>query len=232
MKFSPVKQNTMKQKPEICEEQTRLTTVQPVAVWEHLRREKRLFVDPAHPDFYGHKYPTAYGWLREQMGQRLYAYQGHYPWWAWIGCEPKCMMKGAWVYGSGEILVRMELVIARKRLLISEFSAWHSPLNESYLALSCAEGKAWDQECLTRFGLDLARLADLPPDMQARVHLSWERCFDAPLLEESEFFTQGLYQATFEELRLTDVTKMTRFRRRLKSEPTPSKVRRLPEGQP
>lgn len=30
----------------------------------------------------------------------------------------------------------------------------------------------------------------------------WERCFDAPMMEASEFFTQGLYQATFEELRL------------------------------
>lgn len=38
-------------------------------------------------------------------------------------------------------------------------------------------------------------------------------------MEESEFFAQGLYQATFEELRLIDVTKMTRFRRRLKAKP-------------
>ena len=57
-----------------------LVTVQPVAVWERLRREKRLSVDPAHPDFYGSKYRLAYDWLRGQMRERLCGYAGHYPW--------------------------------------------------------------------------------------------------------------------------------------------------------
>ena len=66
-------------------------------------------------------------------------------------------------------------------------------------------------------GLLLAE--DLPPGLEARVRLSWERCLDPAVMEASEFFTQGLYQATFEELRLDDVTKMTRFRRRIRARP-------------
>jgi len=111
-------------------------------------------------------------------------------------------------------LVRLELCIAPERLLVSEFSAWHEPLNGTYLGLSCAEDEAWDAECRTRTGQDSTRLADLPSDIQAHVRRSWERCFDAAMVDTSEFFTMGLYQATFEELRLTDVTKRTRFRRR------------------
>ena len=212
----------MKEDPNIHEKRTRLVTVQPLVVWERLRREKCLFVDSAQPGFAEKHYRPAYDWLREQMQQRLCGYGGHYPWWAWMGHEPKCPMKGAWVYGDGEILVRLELSIAPERLLVSEFSAWHHPLNGTYLPLSCAETEAWETECQTRTGQDFAWLADLPPDLQARVHRSWERCLDPVVMEESEFFLQGLYQAAFEELHLTDVTKMTRFRRRLKAEPAPS----------
>lgn len=51
-------------------------------------------------------------------------------------------MKGAWVYGSGETLVRLELSVGPDRLLVSEFSAWHHLLNGTYLALNCAEAEA------------------------------------------------------------------------------------------
>jgi len=93
---------------------TKLVTVQPAAVWERLRREKCLFVDPARPDFYGRRYLTAYDWLREQMHQRLDGYGGHYPWWAWLDREPKYMMRGA---GGKSSIIRS--------------SAWNSALPRS-----------------------------------------------------------------------------------------------------
>ena len=70
-------------------------------------------------------------------------------------------------------------------------------------------------------GQDHSGRKELPPDLLARVRLSWERCLDPAVMEASDFFTKGLYQATFEDLCLSDVTKMARLRRRLKTEPVP-----------
>lgn len=64
----------------------RLWTLQPLEVWERLRHEDVLTVDPGHPGFCLEGEPTfrePYDWMREQMASRIEGFSGHYPWWAY-----------------------------------------------------------------------------------------------------------------------------------------------------
>ncbi len=60
----------------------RLWTIQPLALWERLRENGTLWVDPSHEEF-SKVLRAEYDWMCRQMERRLPEYEGHYPWWAY-----------------------------------------------------------------------------------------------------------------------------------------------------
>jgi DNA-binding transcriptional LysR family regulator len=191
----------------------RLWTLQHLEVWERLRSEGVLTVDPGHPDFCLEGEPSfrePYDWMREQMTRRVEGYAGHYPWWAY----EHFLDLRRWRFHSGPPgtrMVRLGLAIATEQALLSGFEAWHYVLNRWYLpaALDDEEHEREQKECecaAALDGVDVWKQTPLPEPWESRLRASWERIFDVDMRRSTETI-----QATFEFLWLDDVVTVTDF---------------------
>lgn len=192
----------------------RVWTVQPEEVWLKLQEQKSLLVDPDLSQTY-QDWPDSVDWMREQMRKRLPGYQGNVPWWAWYTPKPdiRKLRHGA-CSGAPETYVRIELLIAKDRVLISQIMAWTYVLLRVAVPYTNLEGDYW-------FNVDEKLGGRVRPKrIQARVEATWERIFaldlpsrdpDCDKTHEYELWQEHWWQATFEELRLDDVCKYTVF---------------------
>jgi hypothetical protein len=180
-----------------------LWTVQPKEAWEALQKEGVLrgAGRRAIPEF-----RRAYRWMMEQMGERIPAYSRGYPVWAWYYPKPDLRYSGLLPLGTRG--VRIEFCVLADRVLLSDFEAWHSVLNGSYLALNEQEDKAFER----LLPGPLNSYDDLPFDLQERIEKSWERVFDFESLRASDYASLSRYvQAVIKEIRLEDVRQITPF---------------------
>lgn len=185
----------------------RLWTIQPRAVWERLRRDRTLWVDPTDPAF-SHDFREDYDWMRGQMRRRLPGYGGHYPWWAY---DYKLDLRSfRHRRGQGQ-WVRLALALPPERVLLSAYGAWHFVLNRWHLPHAAddagyeRESAAWDAE-LAAHKLDPYATQPLPEPWHSRMVASWERIFDVDDLRET-----NTIQACFERLDSADVVGVTPF---------------------
>lgn len=185
----------------------RLWTLQPLTVWETLRRERTLLVDPEHAGF-DQDFRQAYDWMRGQMAERLPEYGGHYPWWAY---DYRVDLR-SWRYQVGPgPHVRLDLALPPERVLLSAYGAWHAVLGRTYLPQGTGEdewdreGGGWDDE-LRQNGLNPSSPEPLPEPRKSRLEASWQRIFDVDDLRAT-----NTIQACFERLELADVVEVTRF---------------------
>jgi hypothetical protein len=192
----------------------RLWTIQPMCVWDRLRSEGVLHVEPALCNHLN-DWPESYDWMRRQTARRTrgYADPSRYPWWAWAKPKPDLRGPLGRCDANGERHVRLELAVEPDRALLSDFYDWHLPLNLGYVATDMAEYDAWEAE-LEKHGV--ASAWPLPEPWHSRLFASWERIFD---LSPSEGRPRSWVQATFEELRLADVVVVTEFTHRPAARP-------------
>jgi len=105
----------------------------------------------------------AYEFMMKQMEKRVTGFSGEYPIWAWNNKpdlrsrEWKDWSNGPWVLFSFEV--------PDARVMLSNFSLYHSILMDSNLSLTEAEDKKFDKQKLSR----------------AEKEKSWERIFDLSL---------------------------------------------------
>jgi hypothetical protein len=195
----------------------RLWTMQPSEVWDKLRAQGTLLVDPAYhstdPDF-DTDFRRSYEWLREQMKIRVPGYQGNYPWWAY---DYKIDLR-SWAYQlepPGVPYIRLELAVPTEKVLLSAYGAWHAVLTPCYLPYATdeegweKEDEAWDAE-LAANGLDLH--PPFPEPWHSRMVASWQRIFDVDDLRDT-----NTIQANFEVLALNDVVAVTEFTTRART---------------
>ncbi len=201
-------------------------TIQPDHVWEMLQRDGILY----GPETVDEQifWRTAYDWMVEQMERRLgpRPKPGAYPLWAWYqwdgAARRKPDLRSALHVPGKTKAVRIEFEIAEEQILLSDFQAWHAPLNYAYFALNEAEDEAFEAE-LAQHGLSWEPGILLPdPTYHARILKSWEHIFDIDGIDPDRYWTSPTkaekdIQGTFWSLSLTQVRKVTPFIGRSKS---------------
>ncbi|MGE5293979.1 MAG: DUF3841 domain-containing protein [Solirubrobacterales bacterium] len=189
----------------------RIWTIQPAELYERLRAKKVLFADGRRYDR-DRVWVFSYRWMADQMHSRLPPSKAQFPWWGWYRWLGKKRAKPDLRAGGhlpkGRRGVRLELDMDERGVLLSDFSRWHAVLNNSFLAYDEAEDDDFRRkENGTQFTLSGARTRHL----QSKVIASWDRIFDLRRLDSDWWgrTSQMAIQATFWELRLTDVRNVT-----------------------
>lgn len=180
-----------------------LSTIQTHAAWTSAQRLGVLRADGRRV-FNGWR--PAYRWMRGQMARRLRAFRGGYPIWAWYLAEPELSDEA--LLPTGQSGVCLEFRAPSSEVLLSNFDAWHSVLNNWYLALDEAEEQAWFERCPDGV-LPHRRSAAC----QAEVERSWERIFDLDLLASSpsRATSSPMIQAVVQEVPLKSVVSVRYF---------------------
>lgn len=169
----------------------RAWTIQPLRVWEQLQERGQLF---AEPDLATMDFIEAYDWMKGQMRQRLPRYQGHYPWWFFIG--KKHDLK-SWYNDVDEQAVRMEMAFEKEDILISHFDAWHMVLNNTYLPVTAEEDDEFERRAKSFSKAHKEKL----------IRNSWERIFSPDLLTSSDW-SEGVLQGCVGALDIESVLKV------------------------
>lgn len=107
-----------------------LWTVRPASDYEILRQTGVFITDPQYID---PDHLTAYRWLSKQLAKKYPPPVGiAFPVWAWHTAHGKQKCKPDLRYGGflpkGVYGVRIEFVIDKDLVLLSDFDAWHSVL--------------------------------------------------------------------------------------------------------
>jgi hypothetical protein len=199
----------------------KLWTIQSVQRWERLRQHGVLRARRFDSEFYC---KTVYDWMRRELTRRVGASpaSGVFPLWAWYQWSsidrrrPDLRCSGH--ANRGTRAVRLEIELADERVLLSDFSLWHFPLNCSPVPESEEDLDRFDEE-LRAFGYrpplgwEEFDKAMQHPDLAARVEKSWERIFDLDWCREgiADPRDRKQIQAVFWELHLQDVCRADHF---------------------
>lgn len=96
----------------------------------HSRRTWKNFLEQGflegHRDFA--MFPKQYEWLMQETAIRLPNYNGVYPVWLWTEIPPEYRSSNSMVARKKYVLLTIEL--EEKDVLLSDFEAWHIPLND------------------------------------------------------------------------------------------------------
>lgn len=179
----------------MVEELLRLYTIQPQALWDTLQKEGITRVDSWRTE---KDFSQAYQWLKLQMKKRVRGYRGGDLFWAWAEKPP---FEEYYQWGNpGEPKVCLELLIPKKRVLLSDFDLWHHVLNGWYLCLSEKESeRLWKRKMTSSFRREQSK--------------SWEKIFDLTLADKYLDWLGGnvRVQATFEYFRRDEVVSVEYF---------------------
>lgn len=183
-------------------DRVRLWTIQSVRAWEMLQRNGVLRADGRRISF--SDFRPAYHWMMAQMRARVPGYGGRYLIWAWQHQQPD--LRYAEHVPRGTRAVRLECMLPRDRVLLSDFDGWHFVLNRTPFTWNAREDRWWERRLA---GVSYSALA---PDLRAEVERTWERIFELRRPRGSRVWLGSLeVQATFEELSLHEVVRATPF---------------------
>jgi hypothetical protein len=181
----------------------RVWTIQSPSWWRTLQVRGILCGDGrrAFPFF-----RPAYRWLMAQMAARVPGYRGRFPVWVWQSPKPDLRHSGH--LPRGEAGVRIELELARDRVLLLDFEAWHCVINRSHLSLSFREDRNWDRRTK---GVDPGR-APLPEPFESELQATWARVFDFDRLRRTKLWGRvESIQGVTEYVRLDEVRRVEEF---------------------
>lgn len=177
-----------------------LWTIRPVSDYEILRRDGVYRTNPALVD--EHRL-SAYHWIASELAKRTQPLpHTSLPVWAWYHAhganKPKPDLRQSGHLPKGEKGVRIEFTIPKEMVLLSNFDAWHSVLNDWCFALDDDEYEHYERLEQT-----------LPPDeFQGIKEQTWQKIFDLSLIPDPTTYE---IQAVFWELRLDWVKKVDFF---------------------
>lgn len=182
-----------------------LWTIQTAEAVATLERTGVLIANAGEPN---PLFAAAYRWLSRQMTHRIGpAAEGARPLWAWHAWggkkRPRPDLRCREYLEAGTRGARIELEAADNRVLLSDFSLWHSVLNDNYCATS---ERDWNSFIALESRLTATdiRLRATHPLLRAKTEASWERIFDLNRFREGWIANraQKQIQATFWELPL------------------------------
>ena len=166
----------------------------PVAAYERLQEKGWIGGDGRR---IWHSFRRPYLWLIEQMKSRLGPSPtgSDYPLWVWYQYDPKRPkpdLRGGGHFNKGRKGYRLELLIPKAELLLSDFDSWHAVLNNWYCSMDESDEsgyKQWEAD-LEAAGLDPFTGPDpnglcdgyndnvLPPAFDQRRRESWQQIFN------------------------------------------------------
>jgi hypothetical protein len=181
-----------------------LWTIKPFSWWTSLKENGRITGDLAKiksdpNNFYEDQFQQAYGWMIEQMKQRLPVQPPNpsaYPIWAWYQRSnakkrrPDLRSYRHKAYGHH---TRIKFEIDDKLVLLSDFETWHYILNDFIIR---PEEENFDTE------------DEVLPFTEEEKVKSWDHIFD---LDFSCPLEEAVIQATFWELKLEQVKEVKEF---------------------
>ncbi len=88
-----------------------------------------------------HDWARPYGWMRDQMANRIPDFSGDYPVWAWLK-RPSTKPKPKLYRGTKEEY-RVTALVPLSRMVLSDFDNWHCVLNNNLNAKTEAEWNAF-----------------------------------------------------------------------------------------
>lgn len=159
--------------------------------------------------------PFAYAWMAQQVRDRLGADESTWPLWCWARTTRSDLVSSARRYlrlARGTVLITAR--VERERVLLSDFSAWHMPLNGAPVWAADL-----DDDALDRAIDDWHDLVDREvPDRNTRPRAGWPQPVLAamtkswPDIFDSSAWTRRTYvQACIAELRADDVLDAVRL---------------------
>ena len=157
----------------------RLWTAQGIAIYKQLQNEGIAYCTKPNTDY--PVFMRAYHWMAEQMRQRI----GEPPiagiefsMWAWYqynSAKDKKPPRSP-LYVSEGVSAFIEIEIPDNQVLLSDFSSWHSPLNEGPLNDWKRIFKETDR--LDKEAGRLLSFDEYPSNIQKDIEKSWEGVFD------------------------------------------------------
>lgn len=218
----------------------RLYTCQPRFVYDILCKEGRFFPRPqeAGDEWFFADAPreqAAYEWLCREMERRNLARPAPdtYPVWAWHQYDgvarPKPDLRRLRYESRDERQVMLTLDVPDAELILHDFTAWHYPLNGSYIGTRRATAD-FERRCKVA---GFALYAGTPlghPALREELELSWQAIFDIKGIRRMMGVTASTQtvQATFWELRADQVIGAVEYgqRRPRQKLPLPSRATR------
>ncbi len=187
-----------------------LWTIQPETVWQILIRDGIYRCDPKNSECLAGDmdFISSYDWMVEQMERRVGKRPEGvvYPVWAWhtYGWKHKKPdLRTHCFRGMQGIHACIEIDIPDETVLLSDEENWHYVLNAWFFSAAKSE-KDYDRA-------EVAYNAIPENEKRKMKEASWERIFDVNPIE-TEWYRQGCYvQATFWELKLSQVKKVKWF---------------------
>lgn len=184
----------------------KLWTVQPVKVYESILENGYFICDEK---YIGEYWKERYNWLVEKMKEKIGTppKKIKYPIWAWYkynGKNHKPDLRVSALGNRGDKMVCIELDIPDNEVVLSDFDAWHSVLNDWYYNVNCISEEIWDN--------DHEWLDSLTPEeKQKAIEKSWNDIFDISEYE-SDWCRRGKWvQATFWVLKKEYIKKVQYF---------------------
>ena len=116
----------------------RVYTLQHAAAWEAATARGYLTGEPLYAEPY---FMRSYGWMRFQMSERLTAFSGDFPIWAWL----KRPNMRQWHFDKEPgVMIVADVPLAR--LLLSDYDAWHAVLNNWWVSISEEEDDRFEKD--------------------------------------------------------------------------------------
>ncbi len=183
-----------------------LWTIQAEAAWDKAQSVGALKADGRRV---WREFRPAYQWMMHQMSDRLPAYDGSYPIWAWA--SPKPDLRRSVYLRSNEPGVRIEFTASDNDVLISDFGSWLTVINQDYLSLSAADNSDFWARYERHKG-DFEYMEVLRDEVEA----SWDRVFDLETLREHKEWNGEVdsLQAVLGRVSLDQVIKVDYFKAR------------------
>lgn len=198
----------------------RLWTIQPVEVYDELKREKILHVDPKKSDFLNNSeiekshgalwtFKDAYDWIVSMMVKHEINGRENtfYPWWAWHtykGKNKKPDLRTIGLGNNGERSVCIELDIPDDEILLTSHTYWHDVLNDRETWLIDVDESSYnDFETIWKIHHDVLEYLS-PSEYERYKKESWEKIINFAYLDD-------YIQATFWNLRLENVVRVKEF---------------------
>lgn len=197
----------------------KLWIIQDEKAWNELQKKgiltaKLEFIDPDFKD--------GYDWMKTQMNNRLGkpTFSNQYPIWAWYQAKDinhrKPDLRESGYLPKGTVGYRIEFEKEIENVLLSDFYLWdNSPLYHKVYIGNSESDELQFESALNKLGENIT-YNTLPIDLKNKVEKSWENIFDLHFTtEDFNFpFERKKIQATFWELKMSDVIKVDKFKSR------------------
>lgn len=193
----------------------RLWTIQPVELYKKLQEQKILLANPDLSEILADDFDTdkrfkkAYQWIMDMMDEYGITCHGdaRIPWWAWHTCEGKHKkpdLRKAVYDTKGKRCVCMELEIPDDQVLLTSHTFWHTILADEPCWMF-GNGEFDIDSFDTIYNIHQRVVSYLSEDQYKKYkHDSWKNIID-------HAHDDKYIQATFWELRLSDVKKVWEF---------------------